>query len=216
MITFIDPPGPLTDTSEVIDFTATELVVSVSIEFNPQLGNGLRETVWDGPDGDGVGDFSYLYRTSTKSGSGPYTWSIRRQGKWPAEFRIRVQEVAPGEAQMLTAVYDLISGANNNVVLTPSVDQCSGLVFHVVEGSSFNGLTAPSDTTQPHLLTVFNDSAFSVGLVHESSGSAAANRFYINTETSLTLSAYQTAQFIWIPASLSIRGLSRWYYYQGV
>jgi hypothetical protein len=89
---FIDPPGPLAGTNEVLDFTTDRLVTSISIEFSPHRGNGARETVWDGPEGDGLGDFSYLYRGSSRTGTGPYTWHVKRTGGWPAELRIRVQE----------------------------------------------------------------------------------------------------------------------------
>lgn len=100
-VTFIDPPGQLANTTEPIDFTTDYLVTSISIEFNPDTGRGARETVWDGTaDGtDQGGDFSYLYRGSEHgdlSGDGPYTWTIRRQGRWPAEFRIRVKESSQG------------------------------------------------------------------------------------------------------------------------
>lgn len=99
--TFIDPPGPLTNTYEPIDFTTDYLVTSISIEFNPSRANGPRETVWDGTSDDSGntgGDFSYLYRASTHSdlsGSAPYHWTIQREGAWPADFRIRVKEATP-------------------------------------------------------------------------------------------------------------------------
>jgi hypothetical protein len=92
---FIDPPGPMTNTSEPIDFTVTYPVTSISIEFNPHIGNGARDTVWDGvADDNSGGDFSYKYRKSTKSLDG-LTWHIVPFDRWPAEFRIRVKEAAP-------------------------------------------------------------------------------------------------------------------------
>lgn len=96
-VVYVDPPGPLANTTEPIDFTTTSLVTSISVEFNPQSGTGIRETVFDGTEDDGSGgDFSFLYRTSSVSGTGPYTWTIRRTGRWPADFRLRVKEAAGG------------------------------------------------------------------------------------------------------------------------
>jgi hypothetical protein len=90
---FIDPPGPLANTSEPIDFTTDKSVTSISIEYNPHLGNGVRETVWDGTSEDGStgGDFSYAYRKSSRSSDG-LTWHIVRSTRWPDELRIRIQE----------------------------------------------------------------------------------------------------------------------------
>ncbi|MEY4507971.1 MAG: hypothetical protein RLZZ450_93 [Pseudomonadota bacterium] len=150
-IYFIDPPGPLTNTSEPIDFTTDSLVTSISIEFNPHLGNGLRETVWDGTaDGTDVGgDFSFAYAKSTHSDldvAGPYTWQIKRNTKWPAEFRIRVKEStqqggsppAPGLYPALTptvlspvAQYALQGGADLARVY---LDR-SGNGYHLTKGT---------------------------------------------------------------------------------
>ncbi len=107
-VTLIDPPGPLQNTFEPIDFTTTSKVVSISIEFNPQTGNGLRETVWDGTnDTNDGGDFSFLYRRSTVSGSGPYSWTVRRSGRWPADFRIRIKEASSGGDSSWQEIYNV-------------------------------------------------------------------------------------------------------------
>jgi hypothetical protein len=109
--TFIDPPGPLAGTSEPIDFTTDRLVTSISIEYRPTTNTGLRETVWDGTSDvdDTGGDFSYLYRTSTRTGSGPYTWTVRRNQPWPADFRIRVKEASAVPAPAETFWDELLS-----------------------------------------------------------------------------------------------------------
>lgn len=96
--TFIDPPGRLPGSFEPLDFTTDRAVTSISIEFNPEFGNGFRETVWDGTsdEDDSGGDFSWSYRQSTVSdldGAGPHQWHIVRTGGWPAGFRVRVKEI---------------------------------------------------------------------------------------------------------------------------
>lgn len=94
-VTFIDPPGPLANTSEPIDFTTSYPVTSISIEYDPRVGRGARETVYDGVADDNTGgDFAYVYRRSTRSVDG-LTWRIQREGKWPSELRIRVKEATP-------------------------------------------------------------------------------------------------------------------------
>lgn len=136
-IAFIDPPGPLAGTSEPIDFTTTELVTSVSVEYRPSTGTGLRETVWDGTsDADNTGgDFSYLYRTSTRTGSGPYTWTVRRNQPWPADFRIRVKEATPAPApdpggQPWGAIYELdFSAQSSQVMAAPGSYTIDGLTW---------------------------------------------------------------------------------------
>lgn len=109
-VTFIDPPGPLGNSSEPIDFTTDNLVTSISVEFNPESGRGSRLTVWDGTD-DGTdqgGDFSYAFRNSSSSDltiDGPYTWHIVPAGRWPADFRIRVKESSQGGGTPPEPVY---------------------------------------------------------------------------------------------------------------
>jgi hypothetical protein len=93
-VTYFDPPGRLANTFEPIDFETDSLVTSISVEYNPSTRAGLRETVFDGTEADGTGgDFSPAFRLSTRTGEGPYTWSVRRAGRWPADFRLRVKEV---------------------------------------------------------------------------------------------------------------------------
>ncbi len=96
-VTFIDAPGPLTNTEEPMDFTSTYPVTSISVEFNPALGNGAREMVFDGTTDDvGTnGDFSYQYRASSKPAGNVGRWTIRRDARWPATFRLRVKERLP-------------------------------------------------------------------------------------------------------------------------
>lgn len=93
-VTFIDVPGNLSNTYEPIDFTTTEKVTSISVEFNYGTGSGSRETVFDGTDENDVnGDFSFMYGNSSRTGSGTVTWTVRRRYRWPAgPMRIRVKE----------------------------------------------------------------------------------------------------------------------------
>lgn len=130
-VTFLDG-STLSSTTETIDFTTDRLVTSISVEFNPGASTGFRETVFDGTsDVDNTGgDFSNLYRASTRSGSGPYTWAIRRQGRWPADFRIRVKEMdapvvpppIPTSGQPLGTIYevDFTTLANQNMATAGS------------------------------------------------------------------------------------------------
>ncbi len=94
-VTYIDPPGPLANTTEPLDFVTTSRVVSISVEYQPTFGTGLRETVWDGTNDDETntgGDFSYQFRQSSVSGAGPFRWHIVRSTRWPADLRLRVKE----------------------------------------------------------------------------------------------------------------------------
>lgn len=91
-VTPLDPPGPIGSRVETIDFTATLPVVAVSIEFNPDEGNGARETAYDGTDESHAnGTFSHRYRNSTIEGN---TWHLRREGGWPGPFQLRVKEAS--------------------------------------------------------------------------------------------------------------------------
>lgn len=95
-VSFIDVPGPLSNTYEPIDFTTTTNITSISVEFNFGTGSGSRETVYDGTDDSNLnGDFSFMYSDSTHTGSGPISWTVRRRYRWPAgPMRIRVKEGA--------------------------------------------------------------------------------------------------------------------------
>ncbi len=119
-VSYIDPPGPLANTREPLDFTTTELVTSISIEYSPAAGNGLRETVFDGTEDDGTGgDFAWAYRNSTRTGTGPYTWHIVRDAAWPADLRLRVKEAAGGGPAGWKLLYDVDFTALSNQTLTP-------------------------------------------------------------------------------------------------
>lgn len=145
-VTFIDVPGELVNTSEPIDFTTTARVVSISVEFRPSSGNGLRETVFDGTGSDNAGgDFSYLYRNSTVSGSGPYSWTVRRIGAWPAEFRIRVkEETASGLGSPWGTIYDMAITTSGNVV--QGANSFAGLTWY---GKNTLGASMSANTYAP-------------------------------------------------------------------
>lgn len=160
----IDPPGPLANTYEPIDFTTTALVTSISIEYNPTLGTGGRETVWDGTaDADNSGgDFSYLYRASSKSGTGPYTWHIVRQGRWPADFRIRIKEASTAGTSTWKQIYAVdFTALATQVMTTAGSYTVDGKTWYAKGLTSFNGDTMSSG--------VVNGSGLHIGC----SGSAA-------------------------------------------
>ncbi len=139
-VTLIDPPGPLQNTFEPIDFTTTSKVVSISIEFNPQTGNGLRETVWDGTDDSNEGgDFSFLYRNSTVTGSGPYSWTVRRSGRWPADFRIRIKEAGSGGNAYWQEIYNVdFRTLPNYTVNSYGPHVFDGLTWYCKQGQTNN------------------------------------------------------------------------------
>ncbi len=130
-ITYIDPPGRLANTREPIDFTATLPVTSITVEYNPALGNGVRECVFDGTEVDGSGgDFSYAFRASTRSGTGPWSWTIRPTGRWPADFRLRVKELSAGGIPSWQLVY-----AVDFTAQTPQTFGTAGA--HVIDGKTW-------------------------------------------------------------------------------
>ncbi len=144
-VVFIDPAGPLTNTNEVLDVTTNNLATSISVEFQPHLGTGKREAVFDGTRDDGTGgDFSYLYRKSTREGAGPYTYRIRRQGVWPSELRLRVTEGPPASglpptASLQPTIYSPIAqwalqGATDPTPARVYLDR-SGNARHLTQGS---------------------------------------------------------------------------------
>lgn len=140
--TFIDPPGPLENTTEPIDFTTSRLVTSISIEYRPETGTGLRESVWDGTsDADDTGgDFSFLYRTSTRSGSGPYTWTVRRRDPWPAGFRIRVKEAAEPVAPtttLWTTIYECDLRTLGTVSIVNGANAVDGVTWRIEGANSW-------------------------------------------------------------------------------
>jgi hypothetical protein len=92
-VTLGTPPGDLDERTEPIEFTSTQPVVAISVEFDLADGNGSRETVFDGTDdnGDG-GTFSFPYRFSTHVDD---AWSIVRDKGWPGPFQIAIKEGAP-------------------------------------------------------------------------------------------------------------------------
>lgn len=105
-VTWIDPPGRLAATREPLDFTTSKNVTSISIEYDPETGQGMRETVYDGTNDDGTsgGDFPFMYHQSTRTSR--TTWRVVRNTPWPAEFRIRVQEVASAQSSTWTTLYE--------------------------------------------------------------------------------------------------------------
>jgi hypothetical protein len=84
------PEGDLDVRNEPIVFTAEKPITSISVEFNPDDGNGPRETVYDGTDVTNAnGTFAHVYRDSTRDGN---EWTIRRETGWPAPFKLAIKE----------------------------------------------------------------------------------------------------------------------------
>jgi hypothetical protein len=95
------PPGDLDSRTEAIEFTSIRPVVAISVEFNPDDGNGPRETVYDGTDvSNSNGTFSWLYRNSERDGN---EWTIRRENGWPAPFKLAIKDVYTSNVPGLTS-----------------------------------------------------------------------------------------------------------------
>lgn len=118
---------------------------------------------------------------------------------------------------MATGRCNLSSGLNFDVVSTPAVDGCNAITYTVVSGTGLAGLAAPADTSKLHYLRLINDSAFAITLYHEHAGNAHdTSRFHISTGLDKTVQATQALDCVWIPASVSLTGTSRWFYFIGV
>ena len=86
----------LDDRYEVIVFTATSPVTSIIAQYVDE--QGPCEGVFDGTDGSNAnGSFRWLFRNSTRVGN---TWTIRREGGWPAPVDLRIKEASGGGVEV--------------------------------------------------------------------------------------------------------------------
>jgi len=94
-VAFVDAPGSVISKSEALDFTASSEVVAISVAFGTSR---VEERVYR----DGV--FLYPYLRSGKAGN---TYSLVRDGGWPSDPRLYVDEAtaAPTSGQAMGAIY---------------------------------------------------------------------------------------------------------------
>jgi hypothetical protein len=106
----LETPAGNVARSTSLKFTTPNPVTSISVEFNPDAGNGPRETVYDGTDAANLnGTFSYLYRFSKRTGN---EWEIIRENGWPAKAQLRIKEASSFSAG---------GGLTSRAALTPGL-----------------------------------------------------------------------------------------------